>query len=300
MMAGISAKALAFGEPGNNLKFNDASEFEHNEFSSGEGLNLYSTQFRGYDPQLGRFSQLDPLADISHIFSPYSYSNNNPIYFNDPTGLLSDSLHPIVMPEAIVKCKVAKKLDVENGQVYESRGFWGFIFGSPRKWEGHYQVDGPNGKIWFSRQYEVNNKGYLTGSIAPTIFEINMPVGFSSPINLKAIFRLKNFIKGEYSIYRGIKNGLPYFGKARGGINFRYTAQQIEAMEITAIEGLNKIPSNAIALGVEQLVIDLNGGVKAGVLANINNATVKEIYINEARYWLETNLPNWETLLKFK
>ena len=47
--------------------------------------------------------------------------------------------------------------------------------------------------------------------------------------------------------------------------------------------------------------MDLNGGVKAkGVLANVNNATVKEMYINEARHWLSTNLPNWEHILKFQ
>lgn len=45
-------------------------------------------------------------------------------------------------------------------------------------------------------------------------------------------------------------------------------------------------------------IIDLNGGVKSGALSNVNNATIKEIYINEARYWLDANLPNWEQLLK--
>lgn len=135
--------------------------------------------------------------------------------------------------------------------------------------------------------------------MAPIIFEAPS-IGFSSPLNLRAIFRLKNFIKGEYSIYKGIKNGLSYFGKAKGGIEFRYTAAQIEKMEIEVIQGLEKMPNNAVALGVEQLVIDLNGGAGTGALANVNNATVKQIYINEARYWLESNLPNWEQLLKFK
>ena len=137
------------------------------------------------------------------------------------------------------------------------------------------------------------------GKIAPIIFEFNAPVSFS-PTNLRAIFRLKNFIKGEYSIYQGIKNGLPYFGKAKGGLLARYTKAEIQALEATVIEGLEKIPSNSVALGVEQLVIDLNGGVESGLLANKIPATVKEIYINEARYWLNSNLPNWEQVLKFK
>lgn len=60
------------------------------------------------------------------------------------------------------------------------------------------------------------------------------------------------------------------------------------------------LPNNAVALGVEQIMIELNGGVAGGKLANINNATIKEIYINEARYWLNSNIPNWEQALKFQ
>lgn len=52
--------------------------------------------------------------------------------------------------------------------------------------------------------------------------------------------------------------------------------------------------------GVEQLVIDLNGWIGNGKLANKVNATIKEIYINEARYWLYTDIPNWTKELKFQ
>ena len=52
--------------------------------------------------------------------------------------------------------------------------------------------------------------------------------------------------------------------------------------------------------GVEQLVIDLNGGIGKGKLANKVNATIKEIYINEARYCLDTKIPNWTKELKFQ
>ncbi len=66
------------------------------------------------------------------------------------------------------------------------------------------------------------------------------------------------------------------------------------------IDGLDNVPNNAIELGVEQLVIDLNGGIGKGKLANKVNATIKEFYINEARYWLDTNIPNWTKELKFQ
>lgn len=53
---------------------------------SGAG-NSYTTMFRQYDPRLGRWKSLDPLASKYPSASPYSAYNNNPIYFVDPLGL---------------------------------------------------------------------------------------------------------------------------------------------------------------------------------------------------------------------
>lgn len=51
------------------------------------GLNWVETTFRGYDAVLGRFHQVDPLGDEMYFWSIYSYSFDNPIFFNDPLGL---------------------------------------------------------------------------------------------------------------------------------------------------------------------------------------------------------------------
>jgi len=53
---------------------------------SGTG-NSYTTQFRQYDPRLGRWKSLDPLANNFPDQSPFTAFNNNPIYFIDPLGL---------------------------------------------------------------------------------------------------------------------------------------------------------------------------------------------------------------------
>jgi RHS repeat-associated protein len=53
---------------------------------SGEG-NSYTTEFRQYDPRLGRWKSLDPLMSKYPMMSPYVAFNNNPVFFIDPLGL---------------------------------------------------------------------------------------------------------------------------------------------------------------------------------------------------------------------
>ena len=52
------------------------------------GFNSYNYGARWYDPAVGRFSGVDPLADAAHLisWSPYHYSYNNPILYVDPDG----------------------------------------------------------------------------------------------------------------------------------------------------------------------------------------------------------------------
>ncbi|MEO9964791.1 MAG: RHS repeat-associated core domain-containing protein [Reichenbachiella sp.] len=63
-----------------NFKFNAGSELE-------AMTDWYSTPFRKYDPSLGRFHGVDALAEWNMTVGPGSFAHNNPIMYNDPTGL---------------------------------------------------------------------------------------------------------------------------------------------------------------------------------------------------------------------
>jgi RHS repeat-associated protein len=52
-----------------------------------EESRYFAMGFRQYDCTIGRFLSLDPLMDKFPEQSPYSYANNNPISFKDPSGL---------------------------------------------------------------------------------------------------------------------------------------------------------------------------------------------------------------------
>jgi len=51
----------------------------------GDG-NSYTTEFRQYDPRLGRWLSLDPRKEKYPAMSPYNAFGNNPIYFSDSDG----------------------------------------------------------------------------------------------------------------------------------------------------------------------------------------------------------------------
>lgn len=91
-MAGISSKALSFGNPANKLKYISKEE-QRQEFSDGSGLEWLDFGARMYDAQIGRWMVLDSKSEAYYSSSPFNYALNNPIVNFDPNGKWTVSRH---------------------------------------------------------------------------------------------------------------------------------------------------------------------------------------------------------------
>lgn len=75
-------------------------KFNGNEEQTEFDLNLHDFNARFYDPVLGRFTSVDPLADdrVQVDLTPYQFGWNNPILYNDPFGLCPECEERVTDP----------------------------------------------------------------------------------------------------------------------------------------------------------------------------------------------------------
>jgi RHS repeat-associated protein len=66
-------------------------DYRYNGIERNEELGLDLAPFRSYDPAIGRWLQVDPLAEAVPGVPPYRFGFNNPLRYTDALGLLENN-----------------------------------------------------------------------------------------------------------------------------------------------------------------------------------------------------------------
>ncbi|WP_192350457.1 DUF6443 domain-containing protein [Algoriphagus sp. Y33] len=138
---------------------NNSNRYLYNgkERQSDLGLNLYDYGARMYDPAIGRWSVVDPMADSYQAYSPYNYTLNNPIKFTDPNGMWVDGPNGGFFtddPREISDFMGSQQRNEGNDKTYEGGTLPEHSVNAPRAFDG---VLGRAADKWRD-----NNLGYST------------------------------------------------------------------------------------------------------------------------------------------
>ncbi|CAA9197339.1 hypothetical protein FLA105534_01583 [Flavobacterium bizetiae] len=107
-----------------NNKYKFSGKELQDESIGGVQLNWYDMEARNYMPDIGRWGNMDALAESFFEFSPYSFSNNNPIYFSDSSGLAPEGFKEAISSTIVRNGKVVEHRDDGDPSIYLADFGW--------------------------------------------------------------------------------------------------------------------------------------------------------------------------------
>ena len=173
-MAGISSKALAFGDPDNRKKYNGIEK--ENDLQ----IEMYDAPLRELDGQTGRWWQIDPEIENMEMWSPYASNYDNPIKYMDPLGDDPNGCCGGLLDAIVEVGKGVVTFAVSAANAFVTNQVGGTGRGDPNSFSGVQKVISQAGQLYGD---------YLTMSAAVVVGTISVVAeggtgGLASPVAL--------------------------------------------------------------------------------------------------------------------
>ncbi|QAA81971.1 hypothetical protein EI546_09655 [Aequorivita sp. H23M31] len=213
---------------------------EHNYYPF--GLEIYEMDFRQYDPAIGRFTSVDPLAEKAPDWTPYRAFFNNPIRYIDPTGMLEDT-YGIDDNGNIRHIDDQKYYDEQGNEVdrlYKMDSKYG-VDKNGDYVESNVRDDGSS--IVSDLAHSVKTKQYGTSEIGGSTFTANEYIAYADGSEKNEVNRIYDFAAKNSKV----EWGLIGFNDKNGNFNY-----QIGTLGLGGLDGqfgLSSSPSLPRSMG---------------------------------------------------